>query len=161
LSARTLYALFDRGGDVCLAFYQVLAARLQAEMEVAWSRDEDWATGVRATIATALAFAVREPDAARFLAVEVQAGGPKALAAQAASVDCLAAKLREGHRLYPRAAGLNRYAEQVLVAGPVSLVGNRLLAGRADRLPALEPELVELVLAPYLGAERARGLAAA
>ena len=146
---------------MCLASYEVLAARLQAEMEVAWSRGEDWATGVRETIATALAFAVRELDAARFLAVEVQAGGPKALAAQAASVDCLAAKLREGRRLYPRAAGLNHYGEQILVAGAVSLVGNRLLAARADMLPALEPELVELVLAPYLGAERARGLAAA
>lgn len=60
---------------------------------------------------------------------------------------------------YPEAAALNDLAETVLVAGAVTLIGNRLLDGEAERLAGLEDELVELALAPCLGVEGAGELA--
>ncbi len=159
MSSRTFYALFESKDGCLLTAYRFLAGQLEVKLDAAWQTEQSWPAKVRAAIATALAFAAEEPAAARLLAVEVQAAGRVARAAQAESIDRLAAKLREGRRLYPAAAGLNRSTETVIVAGLVSLIGNRLLAGQAERLPDCESELVGLALAPFVGAERARGLA--
>ncbi len=161
MSARTFYRLFDSLEDWGLAAYRLLAARLQAELELAHRREEDWPAAIRAAIAAALAFAAREPAAARFLAIEIQAGGNEARALQAESIDRLATGLREGRHLYPAAAQLHRLTEAVVVAGAVSLIGDRIRAGEAELLPSREPELVELALAPFLGAAEARRFARA
>ena len=159
MSARTFYALFDDREACLLAAHRVLAARLQAGLEAAWQLEGDWPAKVRAALAAALAFALRKPAAAQFLAAEIQAGDRAARAAQAESIDRLAAKLSEGRRPYPAADGLNPSTERVIVAGLVALIGNRLLAGQVELLSDCEPELVELALAPFLGAGRARGFA--
>ena len=49
--------------------------------------------------------------------------------------------------------------ETTLVGGIVSLIVREINAGRADKLEALLPDLVELTLAPYLGAEQSAKLA--
>jgi len=154
MSSRTFYALFKSKDDCLLAAYRFLAGQLEVELGDAWQAEQSWPAKVRAALAAALAFAAEDPAAARLLAVEVQAAGR---AAQAESVDRLAAELREGRRLYPAAAGLNRSTETVIAAGLVALIGSRLLAGQAERLPDCESELVELVLAPFVGAERVPG----
>jgi AcrR family transcriptional regulator len=156
LAAQRAYALFDSLEDWGLAAYGILAARLQAALEAVCQLEDSWPAKVRAAIGAALAFAAREPAAAQFLAVEIQAGGPQARTAQVESIDRLAAGLGEGRDQYPAAAGLNPATEYVIVAGVVSLIGNRLLTGQAERLPDCESELVELALAPYLGAGKAR-----
>jgi hypothetical protein len=49
--------------------------------------------------------------------------------------------------------------DQALIGGVATLIVRRLNAGTADRLPALLPDLAELVLAPNLGREEAQRLA--
>jgi AcrR family transcriptional regulator len=144
MSARTFHAYFETREDCLRAAYLAFAERLGAELAAAWAAQEAWPSA-------ALAFAAAEPLAARFLALGVLAAGPEALAAQAESIDRLAAKLREGRDRYPAAVDLARHTEWVLLAGLIALV--------AERLPELEPELVELALAPCLGVEKARELA--
>ncbi len=152
----TFSALFGSKEECFLAAHRAFAERLGLLLGAAWRTEEGWPAKVRAAIAAALAFAAEQPAAAHLLAVEVHAGPAAARAEQADSIDRLAGALREGRRFYPGAAGLNRFAEPVIVAGIASLIGNRLLDGEAERLPDLEDELVELALAPYLGAEPAR-----
>lgn len=41
----------------------------------------------------------------------------------------------------------------------MAVVRHRLITGRASELPGLAPELVQMILTPYLGVEDARGLA--
>lgn len=149
MSARTFHALFEGLEDWARAAYGILAARLQADLVAAWRAESEWPAAVRAAIAGALAFAEREPLSARFLAVEILAAGPAGCALQADSIDRLAARLREGREHCPAATEPNRFAERVLIAGCVSLIGDRLLAG--EPLAPHEPELVELLLAPRLG----------
>jgi AcrR family transcriptional regulator len=156
---QTFSALFDGKDDCLLAARRIFADGLGSELGAAWQSRPGWPAKVRATIAAALAFAAAHPAAARFLAVGVQEGGPAARASHADSLDRLAAKLREGRRHYPKAARFNRFAERVLVAGSVSLIGERLRDGGAERLPELEPGLAEVVLAPYVGLAEARRLA--
>ena len=49
--------------------------------------------------------------------------------------------------------------EEALVGGIVSLVIREISAGRTEQLERLLPDLVELTLAPYVGAEEAERLA--
>jgi hypothetical protein len=49
--------------------------------------------------------------------------------------------------------------EATLVGGIVSLIVREINAGRSAELEQLLPDLVELTLAPYLGAEEASKLA--
>lgn len=150
MAAQTFYALFDGKEDCLLTAFRVLADQLGGELGDAWGAEESWPSKVRAAIAVALAFAAEEPVVARLLAVEVQAGGREAHAAQAESIERLAAKLREGRRLYPEAAGLNPATEDVIAAGVVSLIGNHLLDGEEAQLPGLADEIAALALAPFL-----------
>jgi len=156
MSTRTFYAYFEDIDDCLLAAYRTYADQLGGELRDAWQAADRWPDKVRAALAAALAFAVRRPLVARFLAAEAQAGSCALRAAQAASIDALAAKLGEGRRLYPAAAGLNPLTERVMVAGAVALLGDRLLAGEFERLAALERELGERALAPYLRARLTR-----
>jgi hypothetical protein len=49
--------------------------------------------------------------------------------------------------------------EETLVGGIVSLIVREISAGRTEELEGLLPDLVELILAPYLGVEEAERLA--
>lgn len=51
----------------------------------------------------------------------------------------------------PVGARLPASSDEALVAGIVGLVGDHVRIGRLDRLAELKPELVQLMLLPYLG----------
>lgn len=51
----------------------------------------------------------------------------------------------------PVEARLPASTDEALVAGIVGLVGDHVRLGRLDRLAQLKPELVQLLLLPYLG----------
>ena len=51
----------------------------------------------------------------------------------------------------PSGSRLPASTDQALVAGIVGLVGDHVRIGRLDRLRELRPELVQLILLPYLG----------
>jgi hypothetical protein len=59
------------------------------------------------------------------------------------------------------AAQLPQLTERALVGAATSVIGAKLMAGQADRLVDLEPELVQLILMPYLGSEEAYEVAEA
>jgi AcrR family transcriptional regulator len=157
MTPQTFAAVFDGKDDCLLAGYRIFAGRLAEELDAAWQRHAGWPDKVRASIASALAFAAEHPAVGRFLAVGVQEGGPEARAAHSDSLDRLASKLSEGRWRYAEAGPANRFADRVIVAGLVALVGDRLIAGQAARLPACEPELVELALALCLATGAAPG----
>jgi hypothetical protein len=56
----------------------------------------------------------------------------------------------------PSGTRLPGSTDQALVGGIVGLVGDHLRLGRADRLVELRPDLVLLVLLPYLGFAEAK-----
>ena len=159
MAVRTFHTLFESKEDCLLTAYRVLASQVQDELAAAWDAGDQWPKKIRQVVAAALAYAAEDPAAARLLTVEVQAGGLDAQALYADSVDRLAAKLSEGRDRYPEPAALNQANERVVVAGLLTLIGNRLLAGEAELLPGCEAELTEIVLAPYLGRAQAHRIA--
>ena len=51
--------------------------------------------------------------------------------------------------------------DEAVVGGIASLLGRRVLAGEAEQIDQLFPEILEFVLAAYLGAEEARRIVSA
>ena len=124
--------------------------------------ESEWAAKVAASVETAISFAMDAPEEASLLVLDVVAAD-RALAARAiASGDHLAGLLRAGREHCPdAAASLPELTERALVGATTSLIGSRLMADQVDRLPELAPQLVHLILMPYLGPDEARQAAAA
>lgn len=59
----------------------------------------------------------------------------------------------------PEGTDLPAITERVLIGGLAVSVAQYLDAGRAEELPALAPQAIELILTQYLGREEARRLA--
>ena len=51
--------------------------------------------------------------------------------------------------------------DEAVVGGIASLLGRRVLAGEAEQLSELFPEILEFALSAYLGAEQARRIVSA
>jgi AcrR family transcriptional regulator len=121
----------------------------------------NWPLKVRAALGAILASLVEASTLARVFAVEAAAASLAAAERQFAALDQFATLLRDGRRLYPEAASLPEATERALVGGIASIVASHLLMEDPQAIPALEGQLVELLLIPYLGEGEARRIAGA
>jgi AcrR family transcriptional regulator len=131
-------------------------------LEVAFACDTlgGWPLKVRAAVAAVVTSLVDTSKLARAFGVEAAAASLVAADCQFAALDQFAAMLRSGRHLYPAAASLPEATERALVGGIASIVLDRLLDEDPGALLGLEPQLVELLLLPYLGEAEARRVAA-
>jgi len=120
----------------------------------------DWPQRVRAALQSAIAAVVEASSLARVFAVEATAVSLAAAERQFASIDQFASLLGEGRRLYPRAASLPQATERALIGGIFSILSGHLLAENPGAIAALESQLVELLLIPYVGESEARLISA-
>jgi AcrR family transcriptional regulator len=134
--------------------------RIWLEVLAACQASNDWPQGVQAALHSALAAVVEASPLARVFAVEATAASLAAAERQFAAIDQFASLLREGRRLYPRAASLPPATERTLVGGVVSIVCGHLLAEDPAAIPTLESQLVELLLIPYIGEGEAKRVSA-
>jgi AcrR family transcriptional regulator len=150
VSSVTFYEFFaDKEACFVAAFDRAVdAAALEIEdaaLELSWP--EQIATGLR----TVTALVAAEPAPARLCLVEALTGGPRLNARFDATLDCIAAKLREGRALETAPADLPATHEEATAGALAWLLRERLERGGAERLEALYPKLVDIALAPYLG----------
>jgi hypothetical protein len=112
-----------------------------------------WPARVRAELAALLDSLAANPDLVRFTLIAPPAAGGEIAAAQRDFLERLLALLVEGR---PKSARRpTEAAELGLVGGLAGLLVDKVEAGEGERLPDLLPDLLELVLTPYLGRERA------
>lgn len=130
--------------------------RLWTEVIGAGDAAEDWPDGVRSAVHAVLAIFVEASPLARVFMVEATAASMAAAERQYAFLGRLADLLLRGRAAYPRAALLPPATERLLVGGVASVISEHLLAEEPAALPALEPQLVEVLLMPYLGLDEAR-----
>jgi AcrR family transcriptional regulator len=135
--------------------------RMRREAEDSCRAEARWPERVRAGLATVLGRVVETEGLSRALMVEGPGLDFAAGQRQLEALERFAAMLAEGRRLYPRAARLPRLAERTIVGGVASIVTELVRGEEVLRLPTLEAELLEFLLAPYLGLEGARRFAAA
>ena len=159
VSRRTFYEHFADKEACFLAAYEMVADHIAAAMRAAADSFEDWPQKVRAALATMLRFLAGEPELARLCMIEPIAAGGEIAARHRASMQGLVAILKAGRPEHAGSRPLPEATEETLVGGIVSLIVRELSAGRAAKLEELLPDLVELTLAPYVGAEEAERLA--
>lgn len=139
-----------------LAAQEAFFDRLWLDVAGACEEDGEWPTRVRSALGAVLATLVEASAVARVFVVEAAAASLAAAERQLAVMERFARLLGEGRRLYPAAASLPAATERALVGGVASIVSGHLLMEDTEAIPAIEPELVELLLTPYLGGVEAR-----
>jgi AcrR family transcriptional regulator len=122
-----------------------------------WDASLPWGDGLRAGTEALLQSLAERPDFANLALVEAPMAGGRAGALAASSKTALLDYLERGHHHAEPAvpAGAARGA----LAGAEGLVRGRVLAGEAERLPDLLPDLVYMLAVPFLGMAEARRLA--
>ena len=161
VSRRTFYEHFADKEACFLAAYEMVADHIRDSMQVAAAAFEEWPLQVRAALGTMLRFLAGEPELARVCMIEPVAAGGEIAARHRASMQGFVEILKAGRPEHSGERPLPEATEATLVGGIVSLIVREVNAGRTEQLEQLLPDLVELTLAPYLGAEEASRLARA
>jgi AcrR family transcriptional regulator len=157
ISRRTFYEYFEGKEDCFLAAFEMIEAHVLDSMLAASGAGEPWPGRVRVRLAVLLDVLSRDTAVARCFLIEPLAAGGEAAARYREAMQLLAATLRPE----PPPSELNmEVRDQALVGGIATLIVRRLNAGGARHLPELLSDLTELALAPYLGRQEAKRLAA-
>lgn len=155
VSRRTFYEHFADKEACFLAAYEMVAGHIRDSMQVAAQAFEEWPQQVRAALATMLRFLAGEPELARVVMIEPVAAGGEIAARHRESMQGFVEILKAGRPQHGGERPLPEATEATLVGGIVSLIVREINAGRTAGLEQLLPDLIELTLAPYLGAEAA------
>ncbi len=129
VSSLTFYKQFADKRDCVLAAHRQLLGRLLEAVDRAWEEESDPGATLRATVRTALALFAADAPSAQLLTIEILAAGPEGAKRHDAMVEAFAERLG---------------TDWVRAAGMLSLVGKRVVAGEAARLPELADEFIAL-----------------
>ncbi len=161
VSRRTFYEHFSSKDECFVAAYDTVMEQLQERVSAGFESSEDWPHSVRAGIAAMLEFLAAEPHLARLCMVEALVAGPVVVERYDAAIQSFVPYFQSGRegRSPEVLARLSPTTEEALVGGMVSLISRRIIAGKAEELEELLPDLVEFTLTPYLGSEQAAKIA--
>jgi AcrR family transcriptional regulator len=153
LSKRTFYVYFKTKAACFAGTYEVVADFLLEFLAAAGESERAFAARVRARLAGLLDAFAANPDLVAFQLVAPPAAGGEISTRHDAFLDQLLDALTYGA---PKGARIPSIATRQGLAGGLSaLLVAKAEAGEGESLPELLPDLVELVLTPYLGRERA------
>jgi AcrR family transcriptional regulator len=155
VSRRTFYEHFPGKQECFFAAYEMIAEHILNSMRAAADVFDEWPHKVRAALATMLKFLATEPELARVYAFEPIAAGGEIAARQREAMGGLMELLKAGRPAIETPHPLPEVTEETLVGGIISLIVREIIAGRTENLEDLLPDLVDLTLTPYLGAEEA------
>ena len=159
VSTRDFYEHFASVEECFLTAFEAVLGHLEALIHEAVRPVPDWPHQVIAALRAALAFFAAEPDLARVCLVEPVTATPAiAIRFRQAVLDAVP-YIARGRPELASGQSLPESTEDSILGGLVSLISRAILAGDAESLPALLPDLVEFVLSPYLGAVAATELA--
>lgn len=162
IARKTFYEHFADREDCFLATFYALDRHSRSLMEAACEREggAEWPDRVAATLAAALDFFSQNPEAARVLLVDSAGLGEAIRPRVDAYTDWLVARLGQGRPPEVTAgAGLTEPIDEAIVTGVRTVLANRISAGQEDVTPLIG-EVIESVLGPYVGFDRAREVAA-
>jgi hypothetical protein len=127
--------------------FPLALADLEAAILDACGTEDEWPAQIAAGVYAGVDYAVAHPEIGEALAADAPAGSD-GLRRYESVIGRLVGFLRAKAPVKTRLPGAT---DEALVAGMVGLIGDHLRIGRVDRLEELRPELVLLVLLPYLG----------
>lgn len=154
------YRQFESIEQALVAAQEAFLQRLWLEVTSACGSVGEWPIRVRSVVAAVIGSLVEASSLARVFAIEGPGASLAAAERQFAALDRLADLLSEGRKHYPEAAQMPAITERALIGGAVSVISEYLLAEDPQAINTLQAQLVEVLLAPYLGIDGARHIAA-
>jgi AcrR family transcriptional regulator len=161
VSRRTFYEHFSSKDECFVAAYDTVMEELRGRVSEGFESAEDWPHSVKAGIGAMLSFLAAEPHLARLCMVEALVAGPVVVERYDSAIKSFVPYFQSGREGRPPEvlARLSPTTEEALVGGMVSLISRRIIAGKAEQLEELLPDLVEFTLTPYVGSEEAAKIA--
>lgn len=163
VSKSDFYKHFESKDDCFIAAYDAAIDLIRARVVEACSRhrEDQWPARVRDAIASLLSLLSTEPALASISLVEGLRAGPNIYDRYQAAVESFVGYLREGAPQAVEGEPVPEATGEAVIGGIASLLGRRVVAGEAEQIEMLLPEILEFALTPYLGAEEARRIASA
>ena len=163
VSKSDFYKHFQSKDDCFVVAYEAAIERIREEVVSACAgyEESEWSPRVRDGIAALLTFLANDPPLASISLVEGLRAGRGVYDRYQAAVESFVPYLRQGA---PRAPGgdlVPAATDEAVVGGIASLLGRRVLAGEAERIDELLPDVLEFALTPYLGVAEARRIISA
>lgn len=161
VSKSDFYRHFASKEECFVAAYDEAVERLRARLLAACARGGEWGDRVCAGLAEILACLAEEPAWANLLLVEGLRAGPGVYGRFQVALESFLPRMRDGA---PRPKGGGKAPaefDEAVLGGVVSLIGRETLAGRAENLEEIFPEVAEFALSPYVGAAEARRIISA
>jgi AcrR family transcriptional regulator len=158
VSKSDFYKHFQSKDECFIAAYDAAIERIRGQVAAACeaAEGEEWAQRVRGGIDALLRLLTAEPALASLALVEGLRAGRGVYDRYQAAVDSFVGYLREDAPPALMGGEVPETTDEAVIGGIASLLGRRVLAGEADRLSELFPEILEFALAAYLGEEEAR-----
>jgi AcrR family transcriptional regulator len=160
VSRRTFYDNFRSKDEAFLAALDAAGSQLVERVRIANNATEEFAAGVRDSLAAFLQFLADDPRNADMLIVEVLAAGPESIRRRNDLMTAFAEMLRLGAAKLPHGRRPPALTAETVIGGIYEVVYSRVLQGQASELPALGPDLAYSMMQPYIGHEAARREAA-
>lgn len=158
VSKSDFYKHFASKDDCFIAAYDAAVERIREQLLAACEGAEgkDWSDRVAAAIEALLKQFDAEPALASIVLVEGLRAGRGVYDRYQVAIESFVDLIREGAPRGVGSAGAPETTDEAVVGGIASMLGRRLLAGEGEELSELFPEILEFVLAAYLGADEAR-----
>jgi AcrR family transcriptional regulator len=163
VSKSDFYKHFESKDECFVAAYDAAIERVRECVTSACDEAEgdEWPRRVRAAIDALLKQLSGNPALASITLVEGLRAGREVYDRYQAALETFVDDLREGAPASPRGGEAPAATGEAVIGGIASLLGRRVLAGEAEQLSELFPEILEFTLSAYLGGEQARRIVSA
>jgi AcrR family transcriptional regulator len=163
VSKSDFYKHFESKDDCFFAAYEVAIERIREPVVAACSKHSksQWPPRIRDGIVSLLDTLAADPALASLSLVEGLRAGRGVYDRYQAAVESFVAYLRDGAPEAPGGGEVPPATDEAVVGGIASLLGRRVLAGEAEQIDQLLPEVLEFALTPYLGTAEARRIISA
>jgi AcrR family transcriptional regulator len=163
VSKSDFYKHFESKDECFIAAYEAAVGRIRAQVGEACESvvGKPWAVRVSVAIDALLKLFTSEPALASIVLVEGLRAGRDVYDRYQGALESFVSYLREGAPGSPGGGEVPEATGEAVVGGVASMLGRRVLAGEAEQLEQLFPEILEFVLSAYLGVEEARRIVSA
>lgn len=156
VSRRTFYEHFADREECFLETVDEAIGRMAARVVPAYRSHERWRDRIRAALAELLAFLDEQPALGGLLVVQVLGAGPAALERRQRLCAQAIGAIDEGRTESKRGTQPPPLTAEGLLGAAFSIVHSRYTQDMRPPLRALTPQLMSLIVLPYLGAVAAR-----
>ena len=155
VSRRTFYEHFE-GKEECFAaaYAETLAQLVKLTVKAAEAQD-GWPDSLRAGLGKMLAELGAHPEAARVCFVEILGAGPQAIGRRDEAMRGFLPLFENAPTEVPRTMRIFESLGMGRVADLSDVLHREIAGGRGDELPGLLPELMYMMVLPFLGPEAA------